>query len=68
MRTVVNISLPTELSKIVDKTVATGEYASKSEFFRHLLRIWIAREELEESRKELKSGKGKLLKSLADLG
>jgi len=67
MRSIVNISLPPELLQIVDKTVSKGEYASKSEFFRHILRLWITGEELEESRSELKKGKGKLLKSLKDL-
>lgn len=70
MRTVVNISLPIQLTKIVDKEVASGEYASKSEFFRMLLRSWMEgrlAKDLEKSRDELKSGKGKLLKSLASL-
>ncbi len=70
MRAVVNISLPVKLSKVVDDVVSEGKYATKSEFFRSLLRMWMEgklAEELEESRKELKSGKGKLLKSLADL-
>lgn len=70
MRTVVNISLPIKLTKIVDKEVASGEYASKSEFFRMLLRSWMEGrlvKDLEKSRDELKSGKGKLLKSLANL-
>lgn len=70
MRTIVNISLPVQLSIIVDEEVKTGQYASKSEFFRSLLRSWMETrlaKELDESRKELKTGKGKLLKSLADL-
>jgi len=70
MRNIVNISLPYQLSSIVDKEVAKGKYASKSEFFRHLLRLWAQGDlakELEESREELKMGKGKLLKSLSSL-
>lgn len=70
MRTIVNISLPVQLYTVVEKEVKTGQYASKSEFFRSLLRSWMeARivKELEESRKELKAGKGKLLTSLSDL-
>ena len=70
MRTVVNISLPKQLSAVVEKTVASGQYASKSEFFRSLLRLWLEGklvEELEKSRAEFKTGKGKLLKSLKDL-
>lgn len=70
MRAVVNISLPVKLNKVVDDVISEGKYATKSEFFRSLLRLWMEGElagELEESRKELRSGKGKLLKSLADL-
>lgn len=70
MRTIVNISLPAQLNTVVEKEVKTGQYASKSEFFRSLLRSFLeARiaKELEESRNELKAGKGKVLKSLSDL-
>ena len=70
MRAVINISLPTQLSQVVTDTVSTGEYASKSEFFRHLLRLWMAgqlRAGLDESRREIETGGGKLLKSLKDL-
>lgn len=70
MRTVINISIPEQLSVLVEKEVKKGNFASKSEFFRNLFRLWIEgrlQSELEESRRELKSGKGKLLKSLADL-
>lgn len=70
MRSIINISLPTQLEKVVDKEVKRGSYASKSEFFRSLLRMWMEGRlvlELDESRKELESGKGKLLKSLKDL-
>lgn len=70
MRTVVNISLPAPLSLMVEETVASGEYASKSEFFRSLLRLWLEGklyQELNQSRIELKLGRGKLLKSLKDL-
>lgn len=70
MRTVVNISLPEKLAEVVEKTVQKEGYASKSEFFRTLLRAWLENKlakELEESRKELKAGKGKLLRTLKDL-
>lgn len=70
MRAIVNISLPIQLNSVVDKEVRTGRYTSKSEFFRSLLRLWLEGRlagELEKSRKELKSGKGALLKSLSDL-
>lgn len=70
MRAVINISLPAQLNTVVEKQVETGRFASKSEFFRNLLRMWIEGQllrELEESRKELNTGKGKVLRSLADL-
>ncbi len=70
MREVINISLPKELNKSVKEMVRKGNYATKSEFFREILRSWIEGKilrDLVESRKELSSGKGKLLKSLKDL-
>lgn len=70
MRTIINISLPVKLTEIVDKEVASGGYASKSEFFRTLLRSWLEGRlvlELEKSKDELRAGKGKLLRSLSDL-
>ncbi len=45
-------------------------FSTKSEFFRALIRLWMQGKlvvELEESRKELRRGKGKLLCSLKDL-
>ena len=71
MRRVINISLPNQLALAVDKAVSDRNYASKSEFIRLLIRNWMEEsgiiEELKQSRKELKMGKGKLLKSLKDL-
>lgn len=70
MRSVINISLPSQLEDVVNMAVKRGNYASKSEFFRHLLRNHMEQDlqkELEMSRKELSSGRGKLLKSLKDL-
>ncbi len=70
MRSIVNISLPTQMNKTVDEFVAMGNYSSKSEFFRSLIRNWMEgrfARELEKSRDELKKGKGKILHSLKDL-
>lgn len=70
MRKVLNISLPEKMVEKVKKEVESGSYASVSEFFRHLLR---SREEenvlieLERSRGEIRTGKGKTLRSLKDL-
>ena len=70
MRAIVNISLPTQLNSVVEKEISKGHFTSKSEFFRNLLRLWLEgrlASDLEESRKELLAGKGKVLKSLSDL-
>ena len=70
MREVINISLPKELNKTVEDIIKKAKYATKSEFFRDLLRMKIEGRivrELSESRKELSAGKGKLLRSLKDL-
>lgn len=70
MREVINISLPAPMAKTVKNIVKTGNYSSISEFFRHLLRDWQEGKllsELNESRQEIISGKGKVLRSLKDL-
>ncbi|MFZ2152769.1 MAG: ribbon-helix-helix domain-containing protein [Microgenomates group bacterium] len=70
MRTIVNISLPSQMATVVNKAVKSGGYATKSEFFRNLIRDWSKNQllsELKASQKQLKAGKGTLLKSLADL-
>lgn len=70
MRNVINISLPAPLTNIVDSEIKSGQFASRSEFIRHLLRLWSENKlysELEQSRKELAGGRGKVLKSLKDL-
>ena len=70
MRSVVNISLPQQMASVVEEIVSQGHYASKSEFFRSLLREWLENRlvrDLEKSRSEFKSGKAKLLRSLKDL-
>lgn len=70
MRNVANISLPKEMVQAVEENMKKSHYATKSEFFRALLRDWLEGKllnELEESRKELRAGKGKVLKSLKDL-
>ena len=70
MRNIVNISLPSPMMRIVNEGVKHGRYATKSEFFRALLRLWSEgkfAEELEASRDELRGGKGKVLRSLKDL-
>ena len=70
MRQVINISLPASMVKTVKKAIKNGPYTSTSEFFRDLLRDWQEGKilgELNESRMEIASGKGKVLKSLKTL-
>ncbi|TSC62870.1 MAG: hypothetical protein G01um101448_519 [Parcubacteria group bacterium Gr01-1014_48] len=67
MRNIVNISLPDSLVKEVEQEVKNGGFASKSEFFRHVLREHRLAKELANDRKSFERGKGKVLKSLRDL-
>jgi Arc/MetJ-type ribon-helix-helix transcriptional regulator len=70
MREIINISMPSQMAKNVKTFVKKEQYISTSEFFRDLLRDWQAGKllnELNESRQEIISGKGKTLKSLKNL-
>lgn len=70
MRNIINISLPEDMVKSVQKAMKKEHFSTKSEFFRMLVRLWMEGKfatELEESRKELRQGKGKLLTSLKQL-
>jgi len=71
MRQVINISLSNDLSQEVEKIVKRGKYSTKSEFLRELIRDRITEEDLliriEKSRKEIRSGRGKVLRSFRDL-
>lgn len=70
MRSIVNISLPSAMAQEIKTTVEKEGFMSVSEFFRSLLRSWMEGKllvELEQSRAEIKTGKGKILKSLKDL-
>ncbi|OGL64986.1 hypothetical protein A3B21_03935 [Candidatus Uhrbacteria bacterium RIFCSPLOWO2_01_FULL_47_24] len=70
MRNVINISLPEPLVKKVTQATQKHHFASKSEFFRYLLREWMAgklAKDLEEGRKEHRAGKTKVLRSMKDL-
>lgn len=70
MRTILNISLPENLAHYVEKNIESGNYATKSEFIRVILRFWMENNtlmDIKASRSELNSGKGKILKSLKDL-
>lgn len=58
------------MAKEVEKEVKTGKFASKSEFFRGLFRLWEEEKllrDIRESEREFGAGKGKVLRSLRDL-
>lgn len=70
MRQIINLSLPKAMADTVDDIVKEGNYATRSEFFRDLLRMWMEGrilKQLAESRRELTASRGKVLKSLKDL-
>jgi Arc/MetJ-type ribon-helix-helix transcriptional regulator len=70
MRSVINISLPASLAAEVKKEVRSGHFASTSEFFRHLLRLWNTQKvlrDIQASERDFSRGKFKVLKSLKDL-
>lgn len=71
MRDIINISMPTEMVRDVNTEIKKGKFASKSEFFRHLLRMWNTQklaEELKKEQREFKKGNYKILRSLKSLG
>ena len=62
--------MPPAMKREVDKEVKAGKYASVSEFFRDTWRVWKEDrllQELRESQAEITRGRGKVLRSLADL-
>ena len=67
MRNIVNISLPGAMVKEVEGEIKKGGFASRSEFFRHILREYKLAQELENDRKKFEKGKGKVLRSLRGL-
>ena len=66
MRNIINISLPRELTDIVRKGVKRGNFASTSEYIRHLIRSRELAEELYHFRDNFPKG-WKKLRSLRDL-
>ncbi len=70
MRNVLNISLPEEMVRTVRDEVRAGQFASTSEFFRHLLRQWRTSRfghDLQARRNDFKAGKARVLRSLKQL-
>jgi Arc/MetJ-type ribon-helix-helix transcriptional regulator len=71
MRTTLNISMPPEQKKNVDRMIKDYKYTSVSEFFRDAVRALeedILVKDIMESEKEFSVGRGKKLRSLKDLG
>jgi len=70
MRTVLNISIPASLAKEIKNEVRKGNFASTSEFIRHLWRTWQTEKvvkEVAKSERDFARGKFKALKSFKDL-
>jgi len=70
MRNIVTISLPKQLDEQIEKEVKTGNFASKSEFIRSLIRLWQEEKilrELEQGKKEIEAGLCKKFTSIKDL-
>jgi len=70
MRAILNISLPKPMVDEIEAEVSLGSFATKSEFFRHILRFWKEEKllrELKASQAEFRAGKFKVLKSFRDL-
>lgn len=71
MRTVLNISLPPQMTKQFESAVKRSGHVSKSEFFRHVFREWMKNQkaisDVEKSHVEFKTGKAMKLKKVEDL-
>ena len=67
MRNIINISLPKEMAKAVERDVKKGKFASTSEYIRHLLRMQGFADEMDRRRKDFEAGKFIKLRSLKDL-
>jgi len=70
MRTTLNISMPPQQKKNIDRMIKDYNYASASEFFRDAVRAW-EEEQLYQSvmrsQRDIAEGKVKKLSSLKDL-
>ncbi len=70
MRSIVNISLPQSMLDEINQAVDDGMFASKSEFFRKLVRDWMeinAARELKHAHDDIAKGNGTVFKSIKDL-
>ena len=66
-----NVSLPPKLAKEVRLAVKKGNYASVSEFFRELVKMWYSEEllfqDVKEAMEDVKAGRVYKLKSIRDI-
>lgn len=70
MRNILNISLPEAMAREIKTQMKEEKFASMSEYIRHIIRKYNEErlyQDLEESRREIKQGKGIRLNSLKDL-
>jgi putative addiction module CopG family antidote len=70
MRNIVSISLPKQLNEQIEKEVKTGNFASKSEFIRCLIRLWQEEKlakEIAEAERDIAAGRVREIKSLKEL-
>jgi putative addiction module CopG family antidote len=70
MRNIVTISLPKQLDQEMEKEVKSGNFASKSEFVRHLIRLWKEEKlakEIAQAEKDIAAGRTREIKSLKEL-
>ncbi|MFA5942773.1 MAG: ribbon-helix-helix domain-containing protein [Candidatus Paceibacterota bacterium] len=70
MRNIINISVPEALKSEIERETKAGGYMSVSEFFRAVMRERKENQilqDVEESRREFRAGKAKVLRSLKNL-
>jgi putative addiction module CopG family antidote len=70
MRNIVSISLPKQLDEQIEKEVKTGNFASKSEFIRSLIRLWQEEKlakDIAASERDISAGRVREIKSLKEL-
>lgn len=70
MRNIVTISLPEQLDKEIENEVKSGNFASKSEFVRYLIRFWQEErlaKDIAESERDIAAGRVREIKSLKEL-
>ena len=70
MRDIINISLPPEMVKEIKREVRVNNFASVSEFMRHLIRLYNTyklADELKDERKRFRRGQYQVLRSLKGL-